>query len=82
MLHIEVSVPALGKSYEFQVNEQVKIAALADEISAVIATKEQMKWKDGTSGLVLCNTANGNVLPNEKTLRECAVGNGSRLILV
>ena len=82
MLHIDVSVPALGRSYEFQVNEQVKIGALADEISAVVSTKEQMKWKDDTAGLVLCNTANGNVLPNEKTLLECAVGNGSRLILV
>ena len=37
MLHVEIQVPALEKTYEFSLNENEKVKVIIEEIAAVIA---------------------------------------------
>ena len=82
MLRCEISVPALSKSYEFCLNEHVKVPDVVGEIVSVIKSYEHCTWADDAQGVVLCDTQLGSVLPNEKTLYECHVSPGSKLMLV
>lgn len=81
MLHVEVYIPAVMKNYEFSLNEHVKTAVLIEEMAHMISQKEQKPWKkDGR--LLLCNASRQCLLPGEKTLYQCRVQPGSRLMLL
>lgn len=94
MLRCEIAVPALFHSYEFSLNEHVRIPALIAEIMSVIEDYEGCKWVGGAEkaedaeeaecvkNAVLCDAVRGRILPREKTLYECNVTPGSKLILV
>lgn len=82
MLHVDVYVPAISKNYEFSLNEHAKISMLIEEIAAVIRQKENRRWSQNGSQLMLCNQSGGYTLPMEKTLYQCRVRQGSRLILL
>ena len=82
MLRCEISVPALTKSYEFSVNEHVKVPALIEELMFVIGAREGCRWADVANGAVLCDIEGGHVLPRERTLYECMVTPGSKLMLI
>lgn len=82
MLHVDVYIPAVTRNYEFSLNEHAKIKALTEEIASVIRQKENRQWEGDMSRLLLCNASNGHTLPPEKTLYQCRVRPGSRLILL
>jgi hypothetical protein len=82
MLHVDIYLPTLEKDYEFNVNEHVRIRVLIDEIASILSTKEQLAFCPDTSGLNLCDATGGVFLPDEKTLYQCRVRPGSRLILL
>ena len=82
MLRCEISVPALTRSYEFSVNEHVRVPALIEEVMSVIETREGCRWEKGADGAILCDVERGRVLPRERTLYECHVTQGSKLMLI
>lgn len=82
MLHVDVYIPAIMRSYEFSLNEHAKIGALIEEIAAIVRQKENRQWEGEMSGLLLCNESTGHILPTSKTLYQCKVKPGSRLILL
>ena len=84
MIRCEVRVPACGKSYEFILNEYVKIPMVIAELASIISSYERRSWAKANEKqeLLLCDAELGIVLPNEKTLHECRVRSGSTLILV
>lgn len=82
MLRCEISVPALTRSYEFSVNEHVKIPVLIEEVTSVIGARERCRWVDDANGAILCDIERGRVLPRERTLYECHVTPGSKLMLI
>lgn len=82
MLRVEVSVPATGQTYEFAINEHAKVPEVIDEIASVVSVREQRPWKGRGEGLILCDASEGMVLPMERTLHQCKVSPGSKLVLV
>ena len=82
MLHVEVFIPTLQKEYEFSLNEHSRVSALIDEIISVISVKEQKKWENDGQGMILCDAITAGILPAEKTLHQCRVRSGARLVLV
>lgn len=82
MLHVEVHIPGISKSYEFSVNEHVRISLLIQEMMHIISQKEQRQWEQNGSQALLCNCSRGYILPEEKTLYQCKVQPGSRLMLL
>ena len=82
MLHVYIYVPALENNYEFSLNEHAKTGVVIEEIAYVIGQKEQKSWNGKIENLILCNAENDCILPKEKSLYQCKVLPGSRLILL
>lgn len=82
MLHVEIEVPALDKKYEFSLNENVTVKNVIEEVAAVIGQHEQRSWSREESPLLLCSCTSLRILPEGKTLYECQVQPGSRLMLI
>lgn len=81
MIIIDVTVPALSKTYEFTVNENVLTKICADEISEIICKTESVKY-DEEKLLILIKESNQKPLFDGFTLMENGVINGDRLILI
>ena len=82
MIHVDVRIPALDETLEFSLNETIKIALIIEEIAFVIEQNKQRRWNDSIDNLLLCNCSNQVILPREKSLYECNVTNGSKLLLL
>lgn len=83
MILIEVEVPSVGRHYDFQLDETVRISALIPEIAEVISKREDADL-DEEPGRQLCLAAAeaGGILRDSCTLSEYGITNGSRLILI
>lgn len=82
MLRVEVCVPAINRTYEFVLNDRMPLPVVIEECAEVIASREHRMWAGSTDDLVLCDASSGVTLPREKTLHQCKVSPGSRLLLV
>lgn len=82
MLHVEIEVPALDRKYEFSLNENVKIKEIVEEVAAVVGQHEQKSWRENGNPFLLCNCSTSRILPDGKTLYECQIQPGSRLMLI
>ena len=81
MIFVDVFAPLLNKSYDFCLDENTTVGAVLDEICGMICQKEH--WPEVTSPrkMVLCCTQLGKILPVHKTLWNCGVQTGYRLVL-
>lgn len=82
MILVDIYVPSVDQEYDFHVDETVRIAAIIEEIASVISQKEQCELKGSLAELLLCSIGDRSILPREKTLEDCDISNGSRLMLV
>lgn len=90
MLLVDISVPAVDKTYNFKLNEEVEISSIIGEIVDMIARKEQtsLRGEEGKSEqelageLSLYYVSRQQVLPRNSTLAECGIPVGSLLMLV
>jgi len=82
MVLIDIYVPSFDKSYDFQLNENVKVDVIIDEIIEMIGQKERIKLHGFSESLLLCDKLNRKVLNREKTLLDSGVINGDTLILI
>lgn len=82
MIMVDVFVPAVGKSYDFNLDEEVKINMIIEEISEMIAHKEQTEIVGDVEKLLLCDKDSQRILPSDQTLQDCMVSTGNKLILV
>lgn len=82
MILVDVYVPALDRVYNFNLDEDAKIAVLIEEISELICKKEHSEL-DGVKTRFVMGVVDRKVNFNPKySLREYSVKNGERLILV
>jgi UDP-N-acetylmuramate-alanine ligase len=82
MILVDIFVTSLDKSYDFQLNDNVKVETIIEEISEMVCQKERMKVVGDTSGLMLCDMFAHKVLEKDKTLLECGVYTGNKLMLI
>lgn len=82
MIVVDIFVPALDKTYNFSLNEKVKISAVITEITDMIEQKEKMVFVGDQSKLRLYNKENGSRLPVDYSLSECLIRSGKYLILI
>ena len=75
MTLVDVYVPSVDHEYDFGLDEKTKISGIIEEIASMVSQKEQCE-------LLLCSMKDKTILPRDKTLEECGILNGSRLILV
>lgn len=81
MIQVEVHVPAVGQSYEFEVNEHANVADIVKELASMVSAQVGRSWANPDQ-LMLCYQEAGTVLPLQKTAYQCKIRPGSRLLLV
>lgn len=82
MILVDIYVPSIDKTYNFQLNETIVNKVVIEEVAEMISHKEQVVVWGEISGLVLCHQEQKKILPQNSSLQQCGVRNGSRLILV
>ncbi|MCQ2498907.1 MAG: EsaB/YukD family protein [Lachnospiraceae bacterium] len=82
MILLEIKVPSVDKSYDFQLDEDANIYNIIAEISELISQKEHCNIVGNFEDLRLCSSKNRQILSVNNTLRECNVQTGDSLILV
>ncbi|MDO4329654.1 MAG: EsaB/YukD family protein [Lachnospiraceae bacterium] len=82
MIMVDVTVPSIGRQYNFSLEEQATISMLIAEITEVICQKECCQLAGSIEKLNLCSYEQKKILSPAATLSQYGITNGSRLLLV
>lgn len=82
MILVDIYVPSVDKTYDFHLNEGIRIGTVVEEISEMIGQKEHSKIVGSTDQLCLCSYKTGMILDRELSLRSAGVVTGDKLLLV
>lgn len=81
MITVDISVPIIGKTYDFSIDENISVETITEEIVDLIIQKEAYSFQD-VSQMHLFFADKRMLLNPGKSLRVNGVDNGDRLILV
>ena len=82
MVLTDIRIPALGKQYSFQLNEQEAVKNIIEELTGIVCQKEQCRLEGPVEELSLWSEEQRRRLPKEASLMQCGIMAGSSLILV
>ena len=82
MINVDIFVPAMNQTYNFNVDECAKIRDLVDDISELICKKEHSVLGGDREQLVLGSMDLGEMFQETHSLAQYDIRNGSKLILV
>lgn len=82
MILVDVYVPALDKTYDFQLDENVRIDELTAEIAEMLLRERRLGENKNVDEFILCSMDNQVILNDETTLSENGITNGGKLMLV
>ena len=82
MILVDVEIPVMGVTYDFQIDENVKTADLAAELRDAICLQRQCGSVGAQNALTLWDADRRLRLPDDKTPHECGITTGMKLILV
>lgn len=82
MILVDVYVPSVGNTYDFQVNEDVCVSNIIEELVSLIGQKEKTDLIGKADEMCLCTRKDAKILNPKNTLGEYRVSNGDNLILV
>ena len=82
MILVDLYVPALDKTYNFSLNENIKVGSIILEVKEMIEQKERISFYGDVKKLSLFDREKEMKLPYENSLKECYEKNGSKLILI
>lgn len=82
MVIVDVYVPALDRTYNFNLDEDSRIAVLIEEIAELICKKEHSSLDGVKERFVMGSVTEKKNFKPDCSLREYSVKNGDRLILV
>ena len=82
LINVDVYVPALNRTYNFNLEEDAQISHLIREISELICRKEQSTL-DGDPGQLMMGSVERKInFSAQHSLQDYSVKNGDTLILV
>ncbi len=82
MILVDIYVPAVDKTYDFQLNENVRVETVIEELSEMVGQKERSVLKGRVSEMILCDKKSERVLNRDDSLSNAGITNGGSLILV
>lgn len=82
MILVDIYVPSIGNTYDFQLDEEVPVGNVIEEISEMIGQKEHCQIVGDMAKLMLCAGKDKQILHKDYTLAECHIVTGDSLILV
>jgi hypothetical protein len=82
MILVDIYVPSIDRTYDFDLDEYARISELVDEICEMITQTLQGEAKVDSEKMMLCSYDTKSVLPSDSTLYQCRVKTGSHLFIV
>lgn len=82
MILVDIYVPAVGNTYDFQLEEEEKVCTLIEEIGELIGQKEHTRIAGDIHAFMLCCRKGRKILPKNMTLAASGVQNGDSLFLL
>lgn len=82
MILVDVYVPSVDKSYDFNLDETAKGSVILEELVEMIDQKERTSLVGDLGDLILCDRLCCRILPMDIALKDCGIHNGSSLLLV
>lgn len=82
MMMVDIYVPGVGQTYDFNVDENAKISLLIEELAGMICQKEQCTLSGNIKELLLVSLTRNRMLNPGLTLLHYKIGQGERLMLV
>lgn len=82
MIMVDVYVASLDESFDFRVDDTVKIIDVVREISEMLCSKYKTELNKKIEDFMLCSSVDKKMLDINTTLWENDIQNGSRLLLV
>lgn len=80
MILVDIQVPAVSETYDFELDENVPAGELIPQIAALTAERENMEWSRD-SKMQLYAFCHGGILNQELPLKKQGVKSGEKLIL-
>lgn len=82
MILVEVYVPAVDEKFDFELDENAGIKQIIGELCEMLSKKMKSPMPSKTDEFMLCSMDGQQIFSGEKTLYQCKVKDGSRLLLV
>lgn len=81
MILTDIQVPAVNRTYDFELEEEMPVKELTERIVEIIAEREEMSY-DRKDEMQLYAQSRGKVLDGERSLRQQGIRNGEKLYLI
>lgn len=81
MIIINVTVPMMGREYDFQVDENVSVSEICREIVEMICRNEQCSMAGDADGVLMWEKRTMRMLRQDQTAGENGLMTGSRVLL-
>ena len=82
MILVDITVPSVDTTYDFKLDANTPIGIIVEEITQMICQKEKTTFYGEKERLLLASYRNKIILERDKTLKECGITSGDRLLLV
>ncbi len=82
MILVDIYVPSVDQTFDFELDENAYISAVLIEVTGMLAKKTGSEKTGDAGAFILYNAEKGQPLPEDRTLSESGIRDGSRLILV
>lgn len=82
MILVDIYVPSVENTYDFQLDENTPISTIIEEIGELIEQKEHCAIVGEMEKLLLCTRKDEKILSKGQTLDGCGIKTGDSLILV
>ena len=82
MISIDIYVPSVDETYEFQLDENAEIRKVLLEVVGMISKKANENTSPQAEHFQLYSLDDGDELFGEESLASCGIQDGDRLLLV
>lgn len=80
MIIVDIVVPIIDVTYDFSIDENTAIGTIVEDIVDLVMQKEGVDM-DGAPEMQLFSFSQRRALDSSKTLEECGIDTGDRLVL-
>lgn len=81
-MNVDVNIPAISQTYEFDLNGEKTIYSLIEELSESICQKEHCETTGTAQQFLLLHKETKRILSADQTLMQAGVHNADTLILI
>lgn len=82
MILVDIYIPSLGETHDFNLDENAKIISIVQEVSEMLAVRYKTSINKNPEEFVLCSVEGERMLNGNTTLAENGITNGCKLLML